>query len=121
MLFAAFFMPMLHSCTRLRTISVASRLNSALTTRRYTSSTLTMSNKGSQSESTSGIHEWKKRVPYRVHDANEHFKFLYEASCHCGKVQYQLAREKPLDSKLCHCTTCQTQHGNSPHLPSINR
>ena len=54
--------------------------------------------------------EWKYRVPYRAH-TNEDFKTLYEAACHCGKVKYQLSREAPLDSKLCHCTTCQTQHG----------
>lgn len=105
------FRPMLRSCTKLRTISATSRLNSILNTTRYSSSTLNMSNQDPHSESTSGIHEWKRRAPYRVHDANEDFKSLYEASCHCGKVQYQLAREKPLDSKLCHCTTCQTQHG----------
>lgn len=57
-----------------------------------------------------GVEEWKKRAPYRIHDSNEHFKHRYEASCHCGKVEYELSREEPLDSKLCHCTTCQTQH-----------
>lgn len=54
---------------------------------------------------------WKLRAPYRIHEPNEHFKAKYEASCHCGKVKYQLSRDAPLDSKLCHCTTCQTQHG----------
>ncbi|PIA92083.1 hypothetical protein CB0940_09039 [Cercospora beticola] len=58
----------------------------------------------------SGIEEWKKRAPYKIHDKNEDFKHLYEASCHCGAVQYELSRKEPLDSKLCHCTTCQTQH-----------
>lgn len=57
------------------------------------------------------------RPPYRVHEPNENFPVRYEASCHCGKVQYTLSREEPLDSKLCHCTTCQTQHGM---LPSDN-
>ncbi|KAK4501442.1 hypothetical protein PRZ48_007251 [Zasmidium cellare] len=56
------------------------------------------------------VEEWKKRAPYRIHESNEHFEARYEASCHCGKVQYELSREEPLDSKLCHCTTCQTQH-----------
>ena len=64
-------------------------------------------------EDTEGINEWKKRAPYKVHEPNEHFNVRYEASCHCGKVKYQLSREEPLDSKLCHCTTCQTQHGMS--------
>jgi hypothetical protein len=57
---------------------------------------------------------------YRVHEKNSDFDAKYEASCHCGKVKYQLNRREPLDSKLCHCTTCQTQHGsyhdtNRPH------
>lgn len=56
---------------------------------------------------------WKTRPPYKIHDKGENFKARYEASCHCGKVKYQLSREEPLDSKLCHCTTCQTQHGIS--------
>lgn len=54
--------------------------------------------------------DWQKRAPYKIHEPNENFKARYEASCHCGKVKYQLSREEPLDSKLCHCTTCQTQH-----------
>lgn len=57
------------------------------------------------------VEDWQKRAPYKIHEPNEHFKARYEASCHCGKVKYQLSREEPLDSKLCHCTTCQTQHG----------
>ncbi|KAI4250265.1 MAG: hypothetical protein LQ352_005401 [Teloschistes flavicans] len=62
--------------------------------------------------STGGeLNEWKHRAPYRVHDQAEHFKARYEASCHCGKVKYRLSREKPLDSKYCHCTTCQKLHG----------
>lgn len=62
-------------------------------------------------QETPSTGQWKFRPPYRMHEPNEHFKALYEASCHCGKVKYQLSREEPLDSKLCHCTTCQTQHG----------
>jgi hypothetical protein len=65
----------------------------------------------SRGESTTGISEWKQRPPYRVHDKAEDFDVKYEANCHCGKVKYQLSRREPLDSKLCHCTTCQTQHG----------
>jgi len=62
---------------------------------------------------------WKSRAPYKMHDSNDNFKARYEASCHCGKVKYQLSRESPLDSKLCHCTTCQTQHGKSPSLYDV--
>merc|ERR1711981_601257 len=59
-------------------------------------------------QSVDGKNNWKTRPPYSIHDKD--FNALYEASCHCGKVQYQLSRQEPLDSKLCHCTTCQTQH-----------
>jgi hypothetical protein len=71
----------------------------------------TMDKDQSRGESTTGISEWKQRAPYKVHESNEKFNALYEANCHCGKVKYQLSRQEPLDSKLCHCTTCQTQHG----------
>ncbi|EPE33858.1 Mss4-like protein [Glarea lozoyensis ATCC 20868] len=63
-------------------------------------------------EDLEGEHnEWKFRVPYKVHENDKNFKALYEGSCHCGRVQYQLSREKPLDAKFCHCSTCQTLHG----------
>lgn len=63
--------------------------------------------------------EWKFRAPYKVHSKENDgdFKALYEGSCHCGRVQYQLSREKPLDAKYCHCTTCQVLHGMSPPFP----
>lgn len=67
-------------------------------------------------ESTEGINEWKKRAPYRIHEPNEKFPVRYDANCHCGKVKYQLSRQEPLGSKLCHCTTCQTQHGIARRL-----
>ncbi|KZV68838.1 hypothetical protein PENSPDRAFT_581773 [Peniophora sp. CONT] len=60
--------------------------------------------------STEGKHEWKTRPPYRIHESNDKFDVKYEANCHCERVHYQLSRAEPLDSKLCHCTTCQTQH-----------
>ena len=55
--------------------------------------------------------QWKFRAPYKVHENDENFNARYRASCHCGKIKYQLSREKPLDSKYCHCTTCQKLHG----------
>ena len=67
--------------------------------------------KAARETTTEGKNEWKKRPPYRIHESSEKFDVRYEAQCHCGKVKYQLCREKPLGSKLCHCTTCQTQHG----------
>ncbi|KAH6692106.1 Mss4-like protein, partial [Leptodontidium sp. MPI-SDFR-AT-0119] len=54
--------------------------------------------------------EWKFRAPYRIH-TNEDFKAVYEGGCHCGKVRYQLGRERPVKSKFCHCGTCRRLHG----------
>lgn len=59
--------------------------------------------------------EWKLRAPYKVHDAAEGFQPVYEASCQCGRVVYQINRDKPLDAKYCHCTTCQILHGKLYH------
>ena len=67
-------------------------------------------------ENSVGINNWKTKAPYKLHEPNEHFEARYEAACHCGKVEYELSREEPLDSKLCHCTTCQTQHGKPSFL-----
>ncbi|KAI4176516.1 MAG: hypothetical protein LQ346_007879 [Caloplaca aetnensis] len=66
---------------------------------------------GDEGSTEGELNEWKHRAPYRVHHKNEHFNARYEGSCHCGKVTYQLSREKPLDAKYCHCTTCQKIHG----------
>lgn len=98
--------------------------------------------KGHKDEDLDGeLNEWKFRAPYLVHEnvatqsdedgddtgkANgeegggkkrkrgeeDDFKVWYEASCHCGRVKYQLGREKPLASKICHCGTCQVLHGS---------
>lgn len=73
----------------------------------------------SRGEETEGKSAWKQRAPYRVHDDMKDFDVKYEANCHCGRVSYQLSRREPLDSKLCHCTTCQTQHGMSLTFASI--
>ncbi len=70
-----------------------------------------------QSKSTEGKHDWKTKPPYSIfekNENNENFDVKLEAHCHCERVKYQLSREEPLDSKLCHCTTCQVQHGMWP-------
>ena len=57
---------------------------------------------------------WKYQAPYKIYERGEGFDsqdIKHEASCHCGRVQYQLNREVPLDTKLCHCRDCQVQHG----------
>ena len=59
------------------------------------------------------LNQWKFRAPYKVHENDPNFHVRYEGSCHCGKIKYQLSREKPLDAKFCHCTTCQKIHGMS--------
>lgn len=58
-----------------------------------------------------GLDDWKYNAPYKVHENDPNFRVRYEGGCHCGRVKYQLSRDKPLDSKYCHCTTCQTLHG----------
>jgi hypothetical protein len=35
---------------------------------------------------------------------------IYNASCYCGRVQYQV-RGNPVNTKLCHCRGCQLLHG----------
>lgn len=59
------------------------------------------------------LNQWKFRAPYQIHQDNSDFHARYEGSCHCGKIHYQLSREKPLDAKYCHCTTCQKIHGKT--------
>lgn len=59
--------------------------------------------------------QWKFRAPYKIHDKGENFDVKWKGKCHCGAVQYELSREKPLASKYCHCTTCQRMHGVCPH------
>ena len=60
--------------------------------------------------------EWKFRAPYKIHEDNDDFDVKLEGHCHCGRVHYQLKRDKPLDAKYCHCTTCQRLHGSSSLL-----
>jgi hypothetical protein len=57
------------------------------------------------------IDQWKHRAPYRIHENGDNFNVKWKGKCHCGKVEYQLSREKPLKVKYCHCTTCQRLHG----------
>lgn len=57
--------------------------------------------------------EWKHREPYRIHGSDESFDAKWKGGCHCGKVKYELSRDRPLASKYCHCTTCQRLHGVS--------
>ncbi|KAJ9139303.1 hypothetical protein NKR19_g7495 [Coniochaeta hoffmannii] len=56
--------------------------------------------------------QWKFKAPYKIHDDARNLDAKWKGKCHCGKVQYQLSRDKPLASKYCHCTTCQRLHGS---------
>jgi len=69
---------------------------------------------GSGGEEGSGNEEGveKNENGKRVREGGEKFKVWYEGSCHCGRVRYQLGRERPLASKICHCGTCQVLHGS---------
>ena len=44
------------------------------------------------------------------HSDDRHFEAMYEASCHCGAVRYQVSSD-PVDAKICHCIMCQKLHG----------
>lgn len=57
------------------------------------------------------LDKWKHREPYRIHQSDEKFSVKWRGGCHCGRVKFQLSRERPLVSKYCHCTTCQRLHG----------
>lgn len=57
------------------------------------------------------LDKWKHREPYRIHQADEDFPVKWRGGCHCGRVKFQLSRERPLVSKYCHCNTCQRLHG----------
>ncbi|KAK7964233.1 hypothetical protein PG984_013223 [Apiospora sp. TS-2023a] len=55
--------------------------------------------------------EWRDQPPYRTESHNDHATKHHEAECNCGRIKYWLSREKPLASKYCHCTDCQSLHG----------
>ncbi|KAH8918871.1 glutathione-dependent formaldehyde-activating, GFA [Atractiella rhizophila] len=63
-----------------------------------------------QSESPSQASNWRLAPPYKRPRPSD-FDPLYKATCHCGRIQYEIGREKPLNTKYCHCTSCQTMHG----------
>jgi len=101
-----------------RTISRLNQVYLHTTTRKMDGSTKNTAENGYNTNGDDGstegeLNQWKFRAPYKVHENDPNFRVRYEASCHCGKVQYQLSREKPLDSKFCHCTTCQKLHGKA--------
>jgi hypothetical protein len=91
--------------------------NRAMPTTRNHSTQQEMAASKENGEKQEKVEGWKTKPPYSIHKSNDDFKVVYEANCHCERVKYQLSRDAPLDSKLCHCTTCQSQHGTSPPNP----
>ena len=79
--------------------------------RLITAMTLSNGDNGDRGDLDGEHNQWKFRAPYKVHENDPNFHVRYNGSCHCGRVKYQLSREKPLDAKFCHCTTCQKIHG----------
>lgn len=59
--------------------------------------------------------DWKHAPPYQRPDVStderQSFDKKIKASCHCQRVKYWISREKPLQSKYCHCHDCQVLHG----------
>lgn len=111
--------PGTHLLIRAPSASYRKPLSSINKFRLITNMTLANGDNGDRGELEGELNQWKFRAPYRVHEEDPDFSVRYEGSCHCGKVRYQLSREKPLDAKFCHCTTCQKLHGlgNSPFPP----
>ncbi|KAK6581779.1 hypothetical protein PZA11_005476 [Diplocarpon coronariae] len=71
----------------------------------------TAKSQGHDASAVDGPHnDWKFREPYQIH-TNDGFTSVHEGGCHCGKVRYQICREKPLKAKFCHCGTCRRIHG----------
>ncbi|KAH7303503.1 Mss4-like protein [Stachybotrys elegans] len=54
--------------------------------------------------------DWTLRPPYTPASDRDSFTVQLSASCHCGRVQYHLDADAPLDSKFCHCRGCQIIH-----------
>jgi len=48
--------------------------------------------------------------PY-IWPENKPFQAKFTGTCFCGHVQYEIAVDRPLDAKFCHCKTCQRLHG----------
>ncbi|PGH21344.1 hypothetical protein AJ80_03395 [Polytolypa hystricis UAMH7299] len=54
---------------------------------------------------------WKHEPPYKIQPAGEFGHVYWRGRCQCGRVEYWLNMEKPLDAKFCHCRGCQVLHG----------
>lgn len=62
---------------------------------------------------------WRTEHPYQKPSDDDDFMAVWEGSCHCKSIKYQLGREKPLSSKYCHCVDCQRMHAVSERCSNL--
>lgn len=62
-------------------------------------------------EDTRSSEEWKHRSPYIIQSPDKFGEIKWRGHCQCRRISYSLKREKPLNSKYCHCVGCQRMHG----------
>ncbi|KAJ6107135.1 hypothetical protein N7523_008458 [Penicillium sp. IBT 18751x] len=62
-------------------------------------------------EDTLSSEEWKHRSPYTIQSPEEFGDIKWRGHCQCRKIGFSLKRDKPLNSKYCHCVGCQRMHG----------
>ncbi|KAJ5323283.1 hypothetical protein N7476_001883 [Penicillium atrosanguineum] len=62
-------------------------------------------------EDTLSSEEWKHRSPYYIQSPHEFGEIKWRGHCQCRKISFSLKRDKPLNSKYCHCVGCQRMHG----------
>ncbi|KLU81107.1 hypothetical protein MAPG_00202 [Magnaporthiopsis poae ATCC 64411] len=55
--------------------------------------------------------DWKTSAPYSIGGPPDGATVYWTGSCHCGRIEYSLTRDKPLQSKYCHCSDCRVLHG----------
>ncbi|PKS06240.1 hypothetical protein jhhlp_006986 [Lomentospora prolificans] len=65
---------------------------------------------GTMSDEVQPDADWTAQPPYQSASHRSDYVPRHRGSCHCGRIQYSLAREEPLASKYCHCRDCQTLH-----------
>ncbi|KAL8365444.1 hypothetical protein RB595_004316 [Gaeumannomyces hyphopodioides] len=58
-----------------------------------------------------GDQDWKTSDPYSTGGPPDGATVHWTGRCHCGRIEYSLTRDKPLQSKYCHCGDCRVLHG----------
>jgi hypothetical protein len=75
-----------------------------------------MTTKATAAAASAAAASWRFLPPYhaefspRPSSDEKSLLPIYNASCYCGRVQYQV-RGDPASTKLCHCRGCQLLHG----------